>query len=43
MLIANPMEENFPEKYGVIIKRLQNATQEREVRNQTELEDELVS
>ncbi len=41
--ILNMREEDFPEKYRSIIKRLQNATAEAELRNQMELEDDFVS
>lgn len=41
--ILNVREENFPEKYRSIIKRLQNATAEEEIRSQMELEDDFVS
>jgi hypothetical protein len=41
--ILNVREEDFPEKYRSIIKRLQNATAEEILRNQMELEDDFVS
>jgi hypothetical protein len=41
--ILNVREDDFPEKYRPIIKRLQNAAAEQTMRNQMEIEDDFVS
>ena len=39
----NVKEEDFPEKYREIIRRLQRAVAEPEVRNTMEIEDEILA